>query len=99
MVTGYGGPDARVDADKEDAQAGPDAVLQPQLRPFWFNNSAFRFHFDLRNPALVFSSSARTSLGPFCVINAVCSRAKNACSLTINRKKCSRPNLTDQAHS
>ena len=68
MVTGYGGPDARVDADKEDAQAGPDAVLQPQLRPLWFNNSAFRFHIDLRYPALVFSSSVRTSLGPFCVI-------------------------------
>ena len=61
MVTGYGGPDARVDADKEDAQAGPDAVLQPQLRPLWLNNSAFRFHIDLRYPALVFSSTPKNA--------------------------------------
>ena len=63
MVSGYGGPHARVDADKEDAQTGPDAVLQPQRRPLWFSNSALRFHCDLRYPVLWFSLPRKNRLG------------------------------------
>jgi hypothetical protein len=40
MMSGDGGSHSRVDADKQDPQAGPDAILEAQAGPIGRDNPA-----------------------------------------------------------